>query len=486
MDHGRPSDPVSAAADGEPGIDAAGAVRAEAPTAVPTEEVTLEPRAPSRVMVAIAVLLIAAMGVFALLGGRILAPRTPAPDPTPRLEPRLAVVDGEGRLFTMDRGGGSVVEYRASDDREFGFPAWSPEGTQIAVTGSGEDGIRLYRFSAVRDAATSGEPAVLYDERAQPPFYLYWSPDGRQIAFLTQQPTEIALRLVPADGSAEARIVRRGAPLYWDWVGNDHLVAHIGSSGTGSFLGEVDLNGDSTERQTLDAGFFRSPAVSRDGSFRAYVTAGEDSPGMVTLESIDGSNRHQAPVVGATALSFDPTGATLAYVASEQRSAEELAFPLGPLKALDPRTGATRTLLPGEVVAFFWSPDGRTIAALMLPPDDDEIVGVPGVRLASTRSSPDGLEAPPPNQGIPLLLAFVNVMTGEIASSRPVEVTSRYVNNILPYYDQYALSHRTWAPDSSAIAMPLDARGEDRLFVIPADGSEMTQLGDAELGFWSP
>ena len=60
------------------------------------------------------------------------------------------------------------------------------------------------------------------------------------------------------------------------------------------------------------------------------------------------------------------------------------------------------------------------------------------------------------------------------------------MNHILPYYDQYALSHRLWAPDSSAIALPLDADGDDRLFVIPADGSEMTPLESAELGFWRP
>ena len=60
------------------------------------------------------------------------------------------------------------------------------------------------------------------------------------------------------------------------------------------------------------------------------------------------------------------------------------------------------------------------------------------------------------------------------------------MNNILPYYDQYALSHRLWARDSSAIVLPLDADGDDQLFVIPADGSEMTPLGGADLGFWSP
>ena len=209
---------------------------------------------------------------------------------------------------------------------------------------------------------------------------------------------------------------------------------------------------------------------------------------MMTVESIDRSSRRAASVLGVAAFSFDPTGSTLAYVASEQRSADDLAFPLGPLKLLDPASGATRALLGGEVVAFFWSPDGKTIAALMLNPPDDEIVGLSGTSLASTTgTAPGGADdPPPPAQGVPLTLTFVDVASGSIRGTRAVEITSRYVNNILPYFDQYNLSHRTWSPDSSAIALPLVLDGKDQLAVIPADGSLMTPLADAELGFWSP
>jgi TolB protein len=475
MDEGRPPDPELPAESREDPA-ALGVEPAQ------TEEVALAPRGPSRALVAIALVVVFAMVVFAVLGGRIIA--APAPVPTAAVEARLAVTDGDGRLFTMDRDGGSVTEL-AIEGLQFGFPAWSPDGTKIAVTGNGADGTRLYLFDAAADTA---DPMILYDQRDRPPFYLYWSPGSRQIAFLTTEPTSIALRLVPADGSAEATVVREGSPLYWDWFGNDHLVAHIGLGGDDAFLGELDLAGDSTEAEPLEPGFFRSPAVSRDGSFRAYVASGEDSTGVVTLESADKSSRQVAPVFGVAAVSFDPTGSTLAYVASEDRSADDLAFPLGPLKSLDPATGASRTLLASDVVAFFWSPDGKTIAALTLAPDGDEIVGVPGAGLVAARDAGPGTGPgvePPSNQGVPLLLVFVDVDSGTVVSNRTVKVTSRYVNNILPYYDQYALSHRHWAPDSSAVVMPLDANGKDRLFVIPADGSDMTQLGDAELGFWS-
>jgi TolB protein len=469
MDEGRPPDPEVADAASEPGD-----------VGVPTEDVALEPRGPGRGIVAIAIVLVAALVVFAFLGGRII---TTGPAPTPRPEPRLAVTDAGGKLYTMNADGRAVTDFLAPGV-EFGFPAWSPDGTRIAVTGQDADSVAIYVF----DAAGGGQAAsdIPFDSPDHPPFYLYWSPDGRQIAFLTTEPDGIALRVAPADAGSDAKVVRKGAPFYWDWLGSDHLVAHIGLPGDDSFLGEVDLEGASSESEPLDGGYFRSPAVSHDGAYRAYVTAGQDSTGIVTLESADRSSRQSTPVFGVAAVAFDPTGATLAYVGAERPTAEDLAFPLGPLKALDPATGETRTLLGGQVIGFFWSPDGKTIAALTLGTPEDEVVGVPGAGLVSAGGSRPGAGSGVLQAGVGLTLAFVDVASGSVSSQRAAQVTSAFVNNILPYYDQYALSHRMWAPDSSAIALPLDDDGTDRLFVIPADGSAAHPLEGAQMGFWSP
>jgi TolB protein len=470
MDEGRPPDPEAAdAAASELGDDA-----------VPTEDVALVPRGPSRGLVAIAVVLVAALVVFAFVGGRII---TTEPVPTARAEPRLAVTDAGGKLYTMNADGKAVTDFPAPGVT-FGFPAWSPDGTRIAVTGQDEDSVAVYVF----DAAGGGQaaPRTPFDSPDHPPFYLYWSPDGRQIAFLTTEPDGIALRVAPADAGSEATVVRKGAPFYWDWLGSDHLVAHIGLPGADSFLGEVDLEGASSESEALDGGYFRSPAVSHDGAYRAYVTTGQDSTGIVTLESADRSSHQSAPVFGVAAVAFDPTGGTLAYVGAERPTADDLAFPLGPLRALDPATGKTRTLLGGQVVGFFWSPDGTTIAALTIGTPGDEVVGVPGAGLVSAGGPRPGAGGGAPQAGVGLTLAFVDVASGSVRAQRATEVTSAFVNNILPYYDQYALSHRMWAPDSSAVALPLDDDGTDRLFVIPADGSSPHPLEGAQAGFWSP
>ena len=62
-----------------------------------------------------------------------------------------------------------------------------------------------------------------------------------------------------------------------------------------------------------------------------------------------------------------------------------------------------------------------------------------------------------------------------------------FVNQVLPYFDQYALSHRVWSPDASSILLPvIGDDGTERLEVLPADGSAPRVLAPGSMGFWSP
>ena len=164
------------------------------------------------------------------------------------------------------------------------------------------------------------------------------------------------------------------------------------------------------------------------------------------------------------------------------------AFPVGPLRLVDPASGAVRTLLDGSVVSFFWSPDGRTIAALRLAQPGD----LPGtaradVVLAAAREPAPPTAGPVQAEGVPARLAFVDVASGAVRSERVVHLGADFVNQLLPYFDQYALSHRLWSPDGASILLPLvDADGTGRLYVVPADGSAPRPVADGVKGFWSP
>ena len=255
----------------------------------------------------------------------------------------IAVVDDNGALSTMDDGGGSRIDYPVPGVT-FGFPAWSPDGTQIAVVGdSANDETEIYVFTVPRGDATDPGPVVIYRSSTHPAFYLYWTPDGRSVAFLATEANEISLRIAPADGGAPldgsgpGGLIRTGAPLYYDWIDNERLLVHVGT-GSAAFTGEIGLNGKPLKATLPGTGNFRSPSRSPDGRYQAYVRSKTDASGQLVVSARDGSTSHELPVFGPTAFVFNPAGDSLATVAALSAADPNLGVPIGPLRLIDPAT----------------------------------------------------------------------------------------------------------------------------------------------------
>lgn len=406
--------------------------------------------------------------------------------PAAQLPARLAIVDAAGGLTTMDDHGSSVVRHPV-DGVEFKFPVWSPDGSRVAAIGSGTEGDGVYVFQARREdgtvPATPIDPTIIYRSPDAPPFYLYWAPDGHRVTFLTQEPTDLALRVAPADGSGPDFVVRKGAPLYWDWVDPALALVNVGGGGSELFFGEIGLDGDARE-PTATASTFRSPAMTRDGSHRAYMVDAGSGARSIVIEARDGTGRHEVPSPGLAAFTFAPAGGSLAFIAPSEVNTQPADLPIGPLRIVDVATGDIRTLEEGNLVAFFWSPDGRTIATLRIPaPGENEIASVAGgpPPVAQTPA------AVAPGSGYDVAIAFIDVASGTRRTTQRVRITTLFGLQILPFFDQYALSHRFWSPDSASIVLPLvDEAGVDGIVVLSADGSGERRLGDGEMGFWSP
>jgi TolB protein len=400
--------------------------------------------------------------------------------------PQLAVVGADARLVTMDAMGGSVTPI-GRPGIKFSFPAWSPDGTRIAVIGTTDQDSGIYIFPAESSPNTPSDPVVIYQSATSLPFYLYWSPDGRRVGFLTTDTGGIALRVAPADASAPATLVRTGSPLYWAWSGPDRLLVH-GSGGADAFFGEIGVDGTAPEPVASATGDFRAPALSADAGFRGYSSLATATPDQVIVESADHTVRHGIGVYGSTALDFGPVGAELAFIAPSA-AGPPLGLPVGPLRLIEAATGAVRTLLPDGVVAFFWSPDGSTIAALQLvSPGSDKVAGAGGIVLARSTSlsrRPDLLAAAPP--GTALRLAFVTVETGTLISQRNVRLSDLFTQQVLPFFDQYALSHRIWSPDGVGVVVPIVSDdGAVHLTTVRADGTDTRIVTDGAMAFWRP
>ena len=139
-------------------------------------------------------------------------------------------------------------------------------------------------------------------------------------------------------------------------------------------------------------------------------------------------------------------------------------------------------MLDGQVVGFAWSPDGKTIAALRLV-DVFDGGSLSSAGASAGRPRRPGSPAPSRTEIRP---TFVDVASGDIHSDPAVTPSITYINAILAYFDQFALSHRLWAPDSSSILLPtLGSDGIERIDALYPDGGPSAEF-DGALAFWSP
>ena len=386
----------------------------------------------------------------------------------------IAIQETDGSLGIVETDGSTHVLADTSKG-QFGFPSWSPDGSRIAVVRSDGTNTVVVVFDPKTAGSTPSDAKVVFQRPKAAPFYVYWTPDGNSVSFLVNENGTLSLRVAPADGNApldgsgKGSLIRSGDPLYFDWLDAGRLFAHIGTGSEG-FLGEIGVDGSVKGTTVKRPGDFRAGIVSPDRESIAFVRGAIGGRGEVVVANRDGSNEHAMTVYGQTALMFDPNGASVAAIASATEDAVA-GFPLGPLKLLEAASGDVRTLVDGSVVAFWWSPDGKTIAAMRVQPS-----------IASATPS----AAPSQEPDTEVRLIFADVATGKTLSQPIIRPAERFVTSLLTYFDQYALSHRLWAPDSASILMPeVDEVGRTHIIVRYADGSDPIQL-DGDFAFWSP
>lgn len=178
-------------------------------------------------------------------------------------------------------------------------PNLSPDGKQIAMVWSGEDGANydIYvkpigegpRLRLTTDPAWDRSPK--------------WSPDGRLIAFLRRSSEGSAVYVVPAVGGAE-RLVGKvrtfNEALEWLPDGNSLAVAHLSSDHEPSRIYRLSLT--SSERQQLT-----SPPSQSYGDFQIALSPNGRTLAVVRSTSIPASDIYLMPVTGGEArrLTFD-------------------------------------------------------------------------------------------------------------------------------------------------------------------------------------
>ena len=396
---------------------------------------------------------------------------------------RIVFMTTEGELFLVNpdgsgevklagasqlRGGplGAVVAQPLDENTFYSWPTWSPDGTKLAASLVEVKGGQPEISVQVVDAATGTSSTVFQNEAPAlvaegTPHYLYWSPDSRTLAVLASTPQGLTLFAVDTESLSEPTIIESGAPLYFHWAADGQsMLMHVGDE-----LKLLTRPFGASPEQPIEADpGFRAPALSSDGSKMAYIgewgSVGSISIAETNAPAVANSSIEAGPRV---AFAWSPVSGDLA-VADQQ----DLAAPtFDRLRVIPGDGGPARTVADGNIIAFYWSPDGTKLAWAGLDGENREFVWW-------SASAAGG--------------AARELMRAQPSSDTLVT---------LSFFDQYAYSHSPWSPDSSRLVLSVvpgrSTQGRNgstppgpKIFVVDTDGAaEPLQVASGSLAFWS-
>jgi TolB protein len=420
---------------------------------------------------------------------------------------RIVFVNPDGELETISPDG-SGRRQLTSGDLIFQFPAWSPNSRYIAALGLSSSRAGVFLIEDAPGEA-SRAPQPIYASNRNIPIYAYWSPDGQHISFITNRPAEnlLGLHVVSLNdalldkptGDSSDRPIAMGQPCFWDWSADGRrILLHTGPINEESAqLNFIDpFNPRHRRRSIPRPGLFQAPGIARSGQFWAFGQVDQAGRLQLVVDGYDAPNRLVIPYQGLAAMSWSPTNNQLAYISPT----EPLQTYYGPLRLLDVSTAKVRMLADDVVIAFFWSPDGQRIAYFTVANVAEylrervfpsAVVAARAGGFLIDDPSAEDTDEDDDGQTLPLNLWSVDVESGEsflITTFRPAR---SFASLLLPFFDQYALSHRIWSPNSDAVVLPIaesdDARDIAGICIVPIErrSGPPRRIAEGTIAFWS-
>ena len=359
------------------------------------------------------------------------------------------------------------IQSRRASRAAYSWPIWSPQGERLAcfrivLDEHGQTG-HLYIF----DVASS-QMLNAYSEPGLQPIYAYWAPNGQHLAVLRNRAQGLSLDLWPAAGWQAPTMIAQGAPFYFDWRADaEALLVHHGPSdrrgqNPGHLVGLLNIESGQRKTVSHSPASFGAPSWSFDSQWIAY---GDDQqlPVSLMIAPADGSSpKPFASVSERIAIGWSPTHALVAVATTPLVGGSVFEE----LRLIDVASGQVRRLVKDHFAAYFWSPNGKRIVYARRRP---------GSRL-----------------GTWVVVDVASGQTSDVIDFAP----SRTLSQVFQYFDQYALSHRLWSPDSERFvfvgsagldAHPLLAVRYPQVYVVEAKEQASPQVvADGHIAFWSP
>jgi dipeptidyl aminopeptidase/acylaminoacyl peptidase len=357
----------------------------------------------------------------------------------------------------------------AAGTAAYGWPTFSPDGKRLAysstkrVNGALSHGLWIYDF-AKHDATE------LFESRSQSIVYIDWLPDGQHLSFLLTEPRGLSLMLAEPKEGAPIRIVTSAMPLYFDWSRTPGTVA----------LHTMALDPDRTEQvavmsltptsQKIDRVLsrgrspFKTPCWSPDGKHLAYIASYQAESSLLIADPGGGNPRSIVSLaVGDNSFVWSPDSKTIAYATA--LSVHEPAFQ--GLKLVEVASASARWITHDPVAAYFFAPDSRHLVYIAVPEDKPYYTWV-----------------------VTDLKTGAHRECGNFITT-PEEATA------YRFFDQLAISHTIWAPDSSAFVYagvrlfqmpehPGPVVPPPSVWLVPVTGGDPALIGEGTIAFFAP
>jgi TolB protein len=426
-------------------------------------------------------------------------PPSPRPTPTPPANPdgravlpdgqvfetgpRMAVQTSDGQILTMLGDGTNIVPLtNPAEGRRNELPTWSVDANRLAWTSLGANGDPASLRSARFDGSSWSEIDI-----GGRPIYLAWDPTGTQVASLGAGTSGLLeLGVANVNETGEWSVIDDGAPYWFSWSPDgEGFLVHA----SGFRLDFVPLEGPP---QVLDQnpGLFQAPRwldgavelvyADREDDEQFLVVAGPEGSGRRAILSYDGYLQFSvAPDSGLIALHvIDPAFAPVPDVITA-------GFQPGPgADIIDPIPRSQLTLMalfggdpfvlyPAEgefpqspVRAFYWSPDGSSLAWLLQQsPGDGDCASETAVyewRFWANNTFFDGPRFTP---------------------------TATFACGYVPGFDQFEQSVSFWSPDGTIFTYAgTDLVSGDRGIWNLTIGSFLGPafMTEGDIAVWSP